>query len=78
MEPTGISIYEIWSQGKSNLAKMLSVIAVGDFLSVYLAMLRGVDPTPVPTINKLKSELAENGIRDKVIKELQRTPVISR
>jgi glucose/mannose-6-phosphate isomerase len=78
IEPTGISIYEVWSQGKSNLAKMLSVIAVGDFMSVYLAILRGVDPTPVPTINKLKSALAENGVRDKVIKDLERSAVINR
>jgi glucose/mannose-6-phosphate isomerase len=78
IEPSGISIYEVWSQGKSNLAKMLSVIAVGDFMSVYLAILRGVDPTPVPTINKLKSALAENGVRDKVIKNLERSAVINR
>lgn len=78
MEPAGIGIYEVWSRGKSSLAKMLSVVAVGDFLSVYLAILREVDPTPVQTINKLKNLLAENGVRNKVIKELQRTPLISR
>ena len=30
---------------------MLSTILVGDFTSVYLAVLRGIDPTPVKTIN---------------------------
>jgi len=73
IEPTGISIYEIWSQGKSTLTKMLSVVAVADFVSIYLAILRGVDPAPVQTINKLKSALAENGVRTKVIKELEKT-----
>ena len=39
---------------KAVLAKMLSTIVVGDFISVYLAVLRGVDPTPVRTINFLE------------------------
>ncbi len=72
MEPAGIGIYEVWSQGKSSLAKMLSVIAVADFLSVYLAILRGIDPTPVQTINKLKSSLKQNGFREQVIKQLEK------
>ncbi len=72
IEPTGIGIYEVWSQGKSSLAKMLSVIAVADFVSIYLAILREVDPTPVKTINKLKSSLQENGVRSKVLKQIEK------
>ncbi len=72
MEPKGISIYEVWSQGKSTLAKMISVVAVADFVSVYLAILRGVDPTPVQTINKLKDALKKTGVREQVLEQLEK------
>jgi len=68
----GTKIYEVWSQGESDLAKMLSVIAVADFLSNYLAILRGVDPTPVQTIDRLKESLKKNGIKEQVLKEIEK------
>ncbi len=40
------------------LARMLSIMLLGDFASVYLAYLNGVDPTPVAKIDRLKKELA--------------------
>ena len=49
---------------------MLSTICIGDFTSVYLALVRGVDPTPVKTINYLKETLKQNGFREKIIGEL--------
>ncbi len=71
MEQEGLCMYEVQVQGKSTLAKMLSTILVGDFTSVYLAALRGVDPTPVKTINYLKDTLNQNGFREKVVSELK-------
>jgi glucose/mannose-6-phosphate isomerase len=50
-------ITEVWSQGKSRLEKLMSLIIYGDYLSVYLALLSGIDPTPVEIIEKLKKEL---------------------
>ena len=70
MRPSGIDMYEVYSQGKSSLAKMLSTICIGDFMSVYLAILRGIDPTPVQTISHLKEQLQKNGIKEGVIREL--------
>jgi glucose/mannose-6-phosphate isomerase len=70
MDPIGVDMYEIYSQGKSVLAKMLSMICIGDFMSVYLAILRGIDPTPVETINKLKNTLQKNGVKEAILKEL--------
>ena len=55
-------------QGKSELAKMLSTVVVGD-ISAYLAVLE-VDPTPVRTINLLKDTLKQNGVKEKIIAEL--------
>jgi glucose/mannose-6-phosphate isomerase len=66
----GLGLFEIYGQGKSPLAKMLSTICIGDFTSVYLAVLHGVDPTPVKTINYLKDTLKENGVKEKIISEL--------
>ena len=64
-------VYEVWSIGERRLAKMLSTTLVGDFTSVYLALLRGIDPTPVETINLLKRRLAKTGVRDKILHELK-------
>ena len=70
VEQAGVDVLEIVAQGKSSLARMLSTILVGDFTSVYLSVLRGVDPTPVKTVNYLKDTLKQNGFREKVIGEL--------
>jgi glucose/mannose-6-phosphate isomerase len=50
-------ITEVWSQGRSQLERTMSLIFYGDYLSVYLAVLSETDPTPVDIIEKLKKEL---------------------
>jgi glucose/mannose-6-phosphate isomerase len=70
--PKASKKFELWSQGESNLAKMLSTILVGDFTSIYLAVLRGVDPTPVQTIVTLKQKLGETGTKERIIQELEK------
>lgn len=50
-------ILEIYATGETKLAKMLSVLHVGDLVSVYLAILRNIDPTPVRTITTIKTEM---------------------
>ena len=72
MQPTLSKTFEVWTQGKSKLAKMLSTICVGDFTSVYLAVLRKVDPTPVKTITLLKEKLEQNGTKARIIRELEK------
>ncbi len=52
-------IEEIWSEGKSTLARMFSLVHLGDWTSFYLAILNGVDPMPVKVIDYLKEELAK-------------------
>ncbi|HVN67181.1 MAG TPA: bifunctional phosphoglucose/phosphomannose isomerase [Candidatus Sulfotelmatobacter sp.] len=51
-------VSEIVSQGKNKLARLFSLIIYGDFLSVYLALLQGIDPTPVEVITRLKREMS--------------------
>jgi len=52
-------ILEIHTRGEEKLAKMFSVLRVGDFMSVYLAILQGIDPTPVKIIDEVKRELGK-------------------
>ncbi|MEJ2242712.1 MAG: SIS domain-containing protein [Candidatus Bathyarchaeota archaeon] len=53
---------EILAEGEGKLAKMLSVMCVGDYVSVYLAILQNIDPSPVKIIDEVKSELAKHCI----------------
>jgi glucose/mannose-6-phosphate isomerase len=57
-------IIEIPVEGRSKLAKALSSIYLGDTASVYLAILAGIDPSPVKKIDILKSELKK--LNDKI------------
>jgi glucose/mannose-6-phosphate isomerase len=44
--------------GDNLLEQLFSTIALGDFVSLYTALLNGLNPTPVEMIEKLKKELA--------------------
>jgi glucose/mannose-6-phosphate isomerase len=57
IEQTGVPVIEVASEGQSLLARFFSLIFLGDVASVYLAVLNGVDPTPVEKIDYLKSKL---------------------
>ncbi|MEM2968494.1 MAG: bifunctional phosphoglucose/phosphomannose isomerase [Candidatus Bathyarchaeia archaeon] len=70
--PAASKLFEVWAQGESTLARMLSAICIGDFTSVYLAILRNVDPTPVDTITLLKEKMKQSGIKEKIIRELEK------
>ncbi len=59
IEKRGVSVTEIYSQGKSRLARLFSSIYLGDWISFYLALLYGIEPTPVVVIEHLKKELAK-------------------
>ena len=52
-------VLEVWADGEARLAKMFSVMCVGDYASVYLAILQNKDPTPVKIIDRVKGELAK-------------------
>ena len=66
-------ILEIYAKGEEKLAKMFSVLHLGDFISVYLAILRGVDPVPVKTIDKIKMAMRKKfNATEKVEKEIQK------
>lgn len=49
----------IQAQGENLLEQLLWTIALGDFVSLYLALLNGLNPTPVELIEKFKKALDE-------------------
>jgi glucose/mannose-6-phosphate isomerase len=51
-------VTEVWSEGEGLLARLFSLIYLGDWVSYYLAILHGEDPTPVAVIDYLKTSLA--------------------
>jgi len=50
-------VIEAEAKGKSKLARMFSLLQLGDLVSIYLAILQRKDPTPVRTISKVKNKL---------------------
>jgi glucose/mannose-6-phosphate isomerase len=59
IDPQSGGIIKIQSQGRSQLARMFSLLYLADFISYYLALLNEVDPMPVKRIDRLKSVLKE-------------------
>ncbi len=58
LQDNGFEVVEINSLGDSLLARLFSLIYIGDFVSFYLSILNKVDPTPVKRIDYLKSKLS--------------------
>jgi len=56
---SGAEIIELKRENGNRLARMYSLMYIGDFMSFYLAILNNIDPTPVETIDYLKKELGK-------------------
>jgi len=50
--------YRVESRGEHRTERLVSLVLLGDLVSLYLAVLRDVDPTPVEVLERLKGELA--------------------
>jgi len=59
------AVHEVWSKGDSILARVLSLIYLGDFVSLYLAYLNAADPMPVQVIDAFKSKLAARSAKQR-------------
>jgi glucose/mannose-6-phosphate isomerase len=51
--------FRLETRGQTAIERVVSLVLLGDLVSIYLAALRGVDPGPVKVIDELKSALAE-------------------
>lgn len=54
MRPHAITVR---AKGETTLEQMLYLVLFGDFVTIYMGLLNGVDPSPVALIEKFKTEL---------------------
>ena len=59
LEKAGVDSVTVDTQGKSALAQIMSSVLFGDYVSGYLALLYGVDPSPTAVIAELRAWLAQ-------------------
>jgi glucose/mannose-6-phosphate isomerase len=57
VEHAGAPAIRARARGDTRLERLLSLVLLGDLVSVYLAVLDGVDPTPVEPIDRFKEAL---------------------
>jgi glucose/mannose-6-phosphate isomerase len=58
LSPDAGGVSEVWARGGGRLARLLSLAALGQWVSYYVAMLHGRDPWPVPVLTEVKRRLA--------------------
>jgi glucose/mannose-6-phosphate isomerase len=51
--------FRLETRGQTAIERVISLVLLGDLVSIYLATLRGVDPGPVRILDELKAALAE-------------------
>ncbi len=50
-------IIEVRAAGEGDLAQLLDLAMIGDFVSLHLAGQEGIDPGPIPVLDELKAQL---------------------
>jgi len=57
IEPAAAAVIRLETEGETRTARTLWGVMLGDLVSLHLAARRGVDPSPVAVIEKLKDQL---------------------
>jgi glucose/mannose-6-phosphate isomerase len=57
--PHATKVIRVSTRGRRAIERVMSLVLLGDLVSLYLAVLQGVDPTPVKVLETLKARLAE-------------------
>jgi glucose/mannose-6-phosphate isomerase len=57
LEPGAATVERVVTRGECALERVMSLVFLGDLVSIYVAALAGVDPTPMEAIERLKAEL---------------------
>ena len=55
----GVAVDSVHARGEGRLAQMFSLLQFGDYVSYYLALAYGEDPTPIDILTELKGLLAD-------------------
>jgi glucose/mannose-6-phosphate isomerase len=56
---SAVASFRLETRGQTTVERIISLVLLGDLVSLYLAILRGVDPGPVKLIERFKAELAQ-------------------
>ena len=51
-------VHEVWAEGEGQLAQLLDLVLVGDFVSLELAAQEGIDPGPMATLDAIKHQVS--------------------
>jgi glucose/mannose-6-phosphate isomerase len=54
-----VVVERVTARGETATERLVSLVLLGDLVSLYLAVLRGEDPASIPPIDQLKAALAE-------------------
>lgn len=57
LDPAAGGVSEAWAHGRGRVARLLSLVYLGQWVSYYAAMLRETDPWPVPMLTEFKRRL---------------------
>jgi glucose/mannose-6-phosphate isomerase len=57
----GAEVHSLKAGEGERLVRLAELVQLGDYLSLYLAFLNGVDPTPIASIDAFKRQLAARG-----------------
>jgi glucose/mannose-6-phosphate isomerase len=55
--PAAGGVSEAWARGRGRLARLVSLVYLGQWVSYYVAMLGATDPWPVPMLTEVKRRL---------------------
>ena len=59
VEPNLQKVLRLETQGRNPVERVFSLVLLGDLVSIYLAVLRDVDPSPVTVTERLNAQLAQ-------------------
>jgi glucose/mannose-6-phosphate isomerase len=54
-----VAVERVRALGETRSERVVSLVLLGDLVSLYLAVLRGVDPVAIDVLTQLKARLAE-------------------
>jgi glucose/mannose-6-phosphate isomerase len=57
LKDRGFNPIKVQAQGSTHIEQLLSTILLGDYVSAYVGILNGIDPTPVEMVEELKAKL---------------------
>jgi glucose/mannose-6-phosphate isomerase len=60
IEPDSAAVARLETEGESRTERLLWAVMLGDLLSLHLAARRGVDPSPIEAIQRLKDQLGRS------------------